>query len=102
MSDILSPAMIRARSAVRCTLLFPAEVGPTIADAVEIADESAICLVESDSHPMTIEGSRWWDTSYAEPDVGLEQALRYLAARGILVRYGANPKIVTFNPEPAA
>ena len=98
MSDILDPVMLRARSVVRTILLFPAEIGPTLADAVEIADESAVCLIESDSHPFDQDGVRWWDTTFAEGDAsdGMQQALRYLEARGLLIRHPETHNSVRF------
>ena len=98
MSDILDPVMLRARSLVRTILLFPAEIGPTLADAVEIADESAVCLIESDSHPIDDHGFRWWDTTYADGDSddGMQQALRYLEARGLLIRHPERQHTVRF------
>lgn len=102
MTDILDPTMLRARSEVRCVLLFPAEIGPTLADAVEIADESAVCLIESDSHPLDQDGVRWWDTAFAEGDAsdGMQQALRYLEARGQLLRHPTRGALVRFTGQP--
>lgn len=72
-----------------------------LADAMDIADTSARSLIESEclAAGPGPGSSRWWDTSTADPEsVGaMGQALRYLAARGLLVRREGAGHIVRFH-----
>lgn len=98
MTDILDPTMLRARSAVRCTLLFPAELGPTIAAAVEIADESARCLIECESHAVDADGFQWRDLASIEDQFAetVNVSVRYLESRGQLLRNPTRSSLVRF------
>lgn len=102
MIDILDPTMLRARSEVRCTLLFPAELGPTIAAAVEIADQSARCDIESYCAWETEGDTRWYDLSKVSYDDAefITVAERYLESRGQILRNPARSSLVRFTETP--
>jgi hypothetical protein len=91
----LDPDWLRKLESHEALILSPG-AAVVLADAIELADSDAICLIESDSYPHDVDGLRWWDTSHAEPDAGLEQALRYIAARGRLIRHPEVPDLVRF------
>lgn len=70
----------------------------TIADALEIADESAVSLIESESRPVDLDNVRWWETRFVQSDAseGVAQALRYLEARRLLIRAAEDSTFVRF------
>lgn len=77
----------------------------TLADAIEIADSGArsdieCFTVDADFDPVK-DHVRWFDTNLVEPAIpiakaAVERAVRYLEARGLLVRKPDAPHIVTF------
>lgn len=82
-----------------------AACGPTIADAIEIADTAARSDIESncERHPDRLE----YDLASVDPDDGwamiaVPQAVRYLEARGLLERDAAEPQLVRLLDEPKA
>lgn len=89
MTDILDPTMLRARSEVRCVLLFPAEIGPTLADAVEIADESACCDITSACRFINTPDGGWYDTGVVGENEWqfVDRSVRYLSARSRLIKH---------------
>lgn len=72
----------------------------TLADAIEIADSSARSDIESFcSNAGACEGGGWWwDPRVEDPNYlpDIEQAQRYLEARGLLVRKPDAPHLITF------
>lgn len=71
-----------------------------LADAMEIADSCARSDIECNVMQafQTPDLRRWYDSSTADPEdrEAIDQALRYLEARGILVRDSTKPHVVTF------
>lgn len=76
-----------------------AEIGVMMADALEIADPSARCDIESNCESHMVGEHRWWDTSRLDPDdewaaTAIAQAVRYLDARGLIERDQKRPELV--------
>lgn len=74
-----------------------------LADAMEIADSCARADIECNCQPRedATEG-RFWDISTADEHAKamIEQAVRYLDARGLLIRLSGAPNQVQFkDPE---
>lgn len=72
-------------------------------DALEIADSCARSDIESFCEWNAAGATRWYDTSEGaihpaddHPRNAVAQAVRYLGARGILIRHGASPHLVRF------
>ena len=105
----LTPAKLRAcvQTATRNHGWAPIMVQdcPMLADAIEIADSGArsdieCFTVDADFDPVK-DQARWYDTRKVEPSeplakAAVERALRYLAARGLLLRKDGAPHIVSF------
>lgn len=60
-----------------------------LADAVEIADASSAALIECSAHLYDDRGHSWRDLASVEPidSPGIEQAVQYLTARGLIERH---------------
>lgn len=74
-----------------------------LADAIEIADSCARADIESFCEWNTAGSTRWYDTSEAaihpadaHPRKAVAQAVRYLEARGDLIRHADKPHLVRF------
>lgn len=99
----VTPDQIRAEQR---ELTFTAAECAVIADALEIADSCARADIESMAiHVCSEAGRRWYDSARVYPNepesitvVGM--AIRYLDARGLLIRYRGEPHIVSFNDSP--
>lgn len=76
-----------------------AELGPMLADALELADALARDTIRSNTTAHTMDGGKttWWDlASWEEEDTEpLDQAVRYLEARGLLEHYPTNSNWVS-------
>lgn len=99
----LTPAKLRAcqASATRNHSWAPIMVQdcPMLADAMEIADSSARADIECQCLGAGKDQiGNWWDTSTADAESKpmIEQSMRYLEARGLLIRKEGAPHIVTF------
>lgn len=103
------PSQIRADSGV---LIVPAEARAVIANALDIADESAEAMIECETASYSGEGREWHDLeSSIDPDLtdetnarirsNLDQAARYLEARGLLDRHAEREQLVSFKDPPA-
>lgn len=100
MSDALNPASIRERAnGFARALGFGPEEARIIADAIDIADESSIALLESE---LRISPDGWFDlTTAADPlfdekanqeiQATVDHAVNYLTARGLLERHPEKP-----------
>lgn len=74
-----------------------------LADAMEIADSAARADIECQCRCAgDHDTGHWWDTASADPEdrEGIEQSMRYLDARGLLIRQPGADHIVSFR-EPA-
>lgn len=74
------------------------EARALLADAVEIADEAARELIESES----IDCGDWWDThseGFSEDDGAAQRAISYLDRRGLIERKEGEPHLVRFREE---
>lgn len=92
----LDPEWLRRQTATpNAVLLIVAELGPLIADALEIADESSAALIESESRTM---GDGWLSTSGLG---SVAQSARYLESRGLLERYPDGRQWVRFRERTA-
>jgi hypothetical protein len=77
--------------------------------AIDIADASSICEIESSCEREKIEGIYWYDVTPEldpakrgpEEVAAMQQALDHLTARGLLVRDAVNPNLVSFKTEAA-
>lgn len=88
------------RVAMDLDLFFsPPEAG-TLIDAIEIADSCARADIECNVPKARdgTHGAHWYDTGQMGPEERdwLPQSLRYLEARGLLLRDAQNPAIVSF------
>lgn len=95
---MLTPAELREFGNLPDNMVIPitAEVGPMLADALEIADVHAACLLESCTTPIFVNGKRRWcdsSTDDGNPE-DIEQAIRYLEARGLLERHPEKAHLV--------
>lgn len=93
----------------------PGELGAMIADAITIADSCARADIECNCHISEIGDERWHDTGVlatihgyqaigdADPETAsmIRLALRYLDARGLVIRHPGKRELVRF-PEAAA
>lgn len=70
--------------------------------AFDIADESAISLIECETHSRAIDDVCWYDLSTIEEPFrpAIEQSIRYAEARGILQRLPEHPELVRFTERP--
>lgn len=75
----------------------------TLADALEIADSCARAEIECSCRNAGPRdgGGWWWNTRHEDPNFAddIAQGLRYLEARGLLVRKPGEPHIVSFNSQ---
>lgn len=105
----MSPEWLRKPRGERELIIFVARTfGPLIADALEIADEAAVGFIECECHIVTLDGYDWADlTDTSDTDLSedarqrikasLEQSVRYLDARGMLLRHSPErPNLVRF------
>lgn len=96
----VTPYQIRAEQR---ELAFTAEECAVIADALEIADSCARADIESycPSKRGAVPGERWYDTDDGTvDDEAISQCIRYLEARGLLMRDPNDPRIVSFRAAP--
>lgn len=97
---MLTPTELRRFASLPDNLIIPitSDKGAMLADALEIADESAWCLIQSETAlAPTNHGSAWRDLTSADPASkgAIFQALRYLDARGLLNRHAENARWVS-------
>lgn len=74
-----------------------------LADSVEIADSSARSHIECCCRSVGRRVGGWWyDTTKADAEdmPWIEQELRYLETRGLLIRQEGAPHIVSFRSDP--
>lgn len=99
----LSPAWVRKVAQKPNAVILVAEPKLSmLADALEIADESAESLITSETLCAERDHETWRDLATVE-DIGREgvaQAVRYLEARGLLIKHATVPQLVRFK-EPA-
>jgi hypothetical protein len=64
--------------------------------AIEIADDSAPALLESNLVPVTEGDDTWYDLDSADADQKTELAgvLRYCEARGLVIRHPDKPNLI--------
>jgi hypothetical protein len=102
----LEPEVLRKLQGHECLLVL-ARAAHLLADAIEIADESAIAFIEAETLMLETDRGEWHDLNSAlDPDQSadfndqlsksIEQAARYLAARGKLERRECHPNLVRF------
>lgn len=100
-----SPTDLRQAATVKNATWLPvlACAGPMLADAIEIADSCARADIECHCTWEHIKGERWYDTRVTEEreTEPIAQAVRYLEARGLLVRKPGQPELVRLDAEAA-
>lgn len=73
-----------------------------LADAVEIADEAEMSLIECGCQQVEVDGRTWYDTRYyadamlAEDQEFVARALSYLDRRGLIERKEGEAHLVKF------
>lgn len=94
------PTWLRVDGQAERVLQIPVGLGPLLADAIEIADESARVTVRSalfSKEAVTLPApNRYYDTRSAEPQDLLRaaQRVRYLLARGLIERHPEQEHLV--------
>lgn len=89
----LTATWLREPRAINGVVPLDAEVCAMLADALEIADVSAVDIIWSECPKLD---GQYLDISYADPialDI-LRQAVRYLEARGRIERAAGRPYLV--------
>lgn len=103
----LQPEALRASAATDAALVISARAGTALADALDIADESAVALIECETLEFDYGDGVWHNLdSAADADLtpetndriraSLDQAVRYLAARGLAETAEGKPHLVRF------
>ena len=80
-SRTLTAAWLREPRENGCIPL-SADLGPVLADALELADDVARSVIELECKDIDVGGVRWYDIGTADGFFDLGKALRYLTARG--------------------
>lgn len=107
----LQPEALRAAAETDAALVISARAGSALADAIDIADESAVALIECETLEFDYGDGVWHNLdSSTDSDLtpetnnriraGLDQAVRYLTARGLAETPEGKPHLVRFK-EPA-
>ena len=79
-------ARLREPRALNGVIPLSAELGPMLGDALELADDTARSVIELECRDLDVGGVRYYDLATADPEiVDMEQPLRYLTARGLVV-----------------
>jgi len=93
----LTSAWLREYRPPNGVLPIGVEVAAMLADALDIADSAARADIELYCVAVTRGDETWWNWENLDPVDGapyIEQAVRYLEARGLLERDGENANVV--------
>jgi hypothetical protein len=112
--NMLTPSWLREHAKRKNATWLPilAQLAPTIADALEIADGAAQEFIENHYHAVEADGFGWFDiadcsnltlalSTESQKRIGdaRDQAVRYLETRGLLIRHADRPELVRFKEE---
>lgn len=109
----LTPEWLRRQAADQhAIVLLTSESMRLVADAIEIADESAWSFIECECRSVSLAGSEWCDladTSDVELSAetqkrireSLAQSVRYLETRGLIERHADRQNLVRVVERPA-
>lgn len=99
----ITAAWLREFRPLHGVLPLDADVATMLADALELADDTARSVIELECRDLMVDGVRWYDLATADTiNVDMEQPLRYLEARGLLERDQLQPHLVRVLDEPKA
>ena len=99
----LSPAWLRKHAAnPDAVILVAASRLAMLADAIEIADEAAEAHIDSETLSVDEDGLSWRDLNTVDPTFkdSVDESLRYLEARALLIRHPARAGLVRIQELP--
>ena len=99
----ITAAWLREYRPLNGILPLGADCAAILADALDLADDAARSDIETCCEPTAPAPAWWWNLDSAGEDdrEAVDEAVRYLDARGLFVRHSQNARLIRF-PECAA